>query len=318
MKTNEIKVTCPECGTEITVKATGKQKRIDALKAAGISTDELLSLALDRVKEAVSNGEVDADDIVAMIGRQGTVPNSRLFRRWVMAQMFRMMAQEQNDGQPHSVHSQIESLGFHYQWTMMANELAAEVAMQRSDPDNYAIRHRYFHGFVVRAMAKDMLAGLLDIAGRCPEFKLSGVRYKNIMGRHIPVENLARMVSDIRAAAECTPYSQDPCTSLSRVRRLLPYAKILRKAGIVQTKEWVDAYKGAGAYYTMENLIRFHNCVIFDGDQRLSRTGSLEFIREKALDPDFPGWKMFGMLKEMMMYNRVDIRKKRAEWRKRR
>ena len=318
MKTNEIKVTCPECGTEITVKTTGKQKRIDALKAAGISTDALLSLALDRVKEAVSNGEVDADDIVAMIGRQGTVPNSRLFRRWVMAQMFRMMAQEQNDGQPHSVHSQIESLGFYYQWTMMANELAAEVAMQRSDPDNYAIRHRYFHGLIVYAMAKDMLNGLLNIAGQRSEFKLNGVRYKNIMGRDIPVVELDRMVSEMRKAVVSTPYSEDPSDLLYHVRRLIPCAKTLRKAGIAPTKEWVDAYKGAGAYYTMENLIRFHNCVIFDGDQRLSCTESLGFIRKKALDPDFPGWKMFGMLKEMMMYNRVDIRKKRAEWRKRR
>ena len=25
-----------------------------------------------------------------------------------------------------------------------------------------------------------------------------------------------------------------------------------------QCKAWIDAYKGAGAFYTMQNLIRFH------------------------------------------------------------
>ena len=31
-----------------------------------------------------------------------------------------------------------------------------------------------------------------------------------------------------------------------------------------KSKVWIDAYKGEGAYYTMKNLVLFHNCNFFD------------------------------------------------------
>ena len=50
-----------------------------------------------------------------------------------------------------------------------------------------------------------------------------------------------------------------------------------------QCKAWVDAYKGAGAFHTMQNLIRFHGCLaIDDKGMQLDKDRSLVFLSLQA------------------------------------
>ena len=45
----------------------------------------------------------------------------------------------------------------------------------------------------------------------------------------------------------------------------------------------MDAYKGAGAFFTMQNLIRFHGCTaVNDRGRRLDKYQSLAFLSAKA------------------------------------
>ena len=86
-----------------------------------------------------------------------------------------------------------------------------------------------------------------------------------------------------------------------------------------QCKEWVDAYKGSGAYFTMQNLIRFHNCIaIDDSGKMLDKYQSLNFISLKAeMYRAGEGWRLLAVLKKMLDDNDINIRKKVAEWRRR-
>jgi hypothetical protein len=85
-----------------------------------------------------------------------------------------------------------------------------------------------------------------------------------------------------------------------------------------QSKVWVDAYKGSGAYFTLQNMIRFHNCFIYDDHGvKLNKDMSLAFIRGKAIEyHDGDGWRMIGVLKKCLENNNIDIREKMAEWRR--
>ena len=85
-----------------------------------------------------------------------------------------------------------------------------------------------------------------------------------------------------------------------------------------QCKEWVNAYKGAGAFFTMQNLIRFHGCTaVNDRRRRLDKYQSLAFLSAKAEEyKDGEGWRLLAVLKKMLADNDIDIRKKMAEWRK--
>ena len=85
-----------------------------------------------------------------------------------------------------------------------------------------------------------------------------------------------------------------------------------------QSKTWVDAYKGSGAFFTMQNLIRFHGCVVVDdAGKRLDKYQSLAFILAKAeAYKDGEGWRLLAVLKKMLSDNNINIKKKMMEWRK--
>ena len=54
----------------------------------------------------------------------------------------------------------------------------------------------------------------------------------------------------------------------------------------------MDAYKGAGAFFTMQNLIRFHGCTaIDDSGRRLDKYQSLAFLsaRRKSIKTEKAG-----------------------------
>ena len=94
--------------------------------------------------------------------------------------------------------------------------------------------------------------------------------------------------------------------------------RIKMPSGTTQSKAWIDAYKGSGAYFTMQNLIRFHGCVAYDdGGNRLDKLQSLDFIRIKArVYAQGEGWRLLAVLKKMLTDNNINIKKKMAEWRK--
>ncbi|MFK1903884.1 hypothetical protein ACIXC0_05710 [Bacteroides fragilis] len=80
----------------------------------------------------------------------------------------------------------------------------------------------------------------------------------------------------------------------------------------------MDAYKGAGAFFTMQNLIRFHDCTaIDDSGRRLDKHQSLAFLSAKAeAYRDGEGWRLLAVLKKMLADNNINIKKKMAAWRK--
>lgn len=86
----------------------------------------------------------------------------------------------------------------------------------------------------------------------------------------------------------------------------------------MQNAAWLDAYKGSGAFFTMQNMIRFHNCVIIDDNGKtLSKNASLAFLNKKAkLYENREGWRLIGMLKKMLDDNNIDVVAKMKEWRK--
>ena len=88
--------------------------------------------------------------------------------------------------------------------------------------------------------------------------------------------------------------------------------------GTPQSKAWMDAYKGAGAFFTMQNLIRFHGCTaVNDRGRRLDKYQSLTFLSAKAEEyKNGEGWRLLAVLKKMLADNNINIKKKMAAWRK--
>lgn len=358
-KKKGTKVLCPRCGTEFatpqkefTTVATviGKdsglgivypavavqdtpakpsktaQERIDALRNAGVDVNNLFAMKGANGGEYIAsnkNGRLaildDNDPIFDHIISQGTVPNRRLFRRWVMGQMFHMMSYvPYRQIEPAGVTYMIHSLGYEYQWKMLLNELYAQMKMEGRDAVNFADRNRWFNAEVVVAMAEDYIAQLTKRVDALKERKCKGMPYKRIGNRNIFVLDLQdklykplwKIVAHIRQAKNAV--------QLYNAAKKFNEQRIRMAWNTPQCKAWVDAYKGSGAFFTMQNLIRFHECTaIDDAGKRLDKYQSLAFLSAKAeMYQDGEGWRLLAVLKKMLVDNNIDIKKKMSEWRR--
>jgi hypothetical protein len=338
-------ITCPVCGTELAI--TGKKtkvadnptapprqvklpgtakERIEALRAAGVDVSNLFAMQGANGGECIAsnkNGRLivldDDDPIFRQITIQGDVPNRRLFRRWVMAQMFRMMAcKDYRCGEPVGVTEMVHRLGYEYQWKMLLDELRAQMKMEKVDPENFADRNRWFNAGVVAAMAEDYVKRLKERIDSLKTKKCKGIPYKRVGGRNIFVADFeAKIYRPLQTAVYGIRNAKDAARlytaagKFNDMRIKMPY-------GTPQCKEWVNAYKGAGAFFTMQNLIRFHGCTaVNDKGRRLDKYHSLAFLSSKSeAYKDGGGWRLLAVLKKMLDDNNIDIEKKMAEWRK--
>ena len=147
-------------------KKTKAQMRLEALKAAGVDTSKYFPLGDDQLIK-IENGAavpVDMDDAtIDAVGKQivegGYVSNWKLFRRWVMSQMFHMLRDMDKNGR--TFNEVLQHKGYEYQWRMLENELYAQMKMcDHKDYENVKARNRWFNGVVAHDMAIDYISKL--------------------------------------------------------------------------------------------------------------------------------------------------------------
>ena len=96
------------------------KERIEALRDAGVDVSHLFAMQGANGGEGVASNKDgklvvldDNDPLFERIIKQGTVPNPRLFRRWVMALMFLLMtALDYRTKQPMGVTALIHRMGY--------------------------------------------------------------------------------------------------------------------------------------------------------------------------------------------------------------
>ena len=302
------------------------EERIEALRNEGVDVSCLFAMRGANGGECIASNKGgklvvlnDNDPLFDIIISQGTVPNRRLFRRWVMAQMFHMMSYTSyRSKEPLGVTEMIHRLGYEYQWKMLINELYAQMKMESKDPESFIERNRWFNANVVEAMARDYTIQFKERVDALKVRKCKGIPYKRICNRNIFVSDLAVKLYYPLDMAMARIRQARNAAQLYNAARIFNNLRIKMTFDTPQSKAWVDAYKGSGAYFTMQNLIRFHGCVAYDdGENRLDKTQSLDFIQIKAMMyANGEGWRLLAVLKKMLNDNNIDIKKKMATWRK--
>lgn len=301
-------------------------ERIEALRNAGVDVSCLFAMRGANGGECIASNKGgklvvlnDNDPLFDIIISQGTVPNGHLFRRWVMSKMFHMMSYTPyRSREPLGVTEMIHRLGYEYQWKMLMNELYAQMKMESKDPESFIERNRWFNANVVEAMARDYTIQLKERVDALKVRNCKGIPYKRICSRNIFVSDLAIKLYYPLDMAMARIRQAKNAAQLYNAAKTFNSLRIKMASNTPQSKGWVDAYKGAGAYFTMQNLIRFHGCVAYDdGKKRLDKTQSLDFLQIKAMMyANGEGWRLLAVLKKMLTDNNIDIKKKMATWRK--
>lgn len=259
------------------------------------------------------------DPVLRAIFEAGTVPNRDLFRRWVMAQVFQglMYKGYHGEGFVNWVHGH----GYKYQWTMTEEELRVQAKLEKKDLENFQKRNRWFNLHVVDAMCSDYMKKLKNVINEKTVHKCKGIPYICIGGGNVFVSDIQgkilRPLILVHNRIKHSRNAADLYKNFCEFRRNM----IGLHWDTPQCTKWLDAYKGAGAYYTLENMIRFHDCFIKSeviGSRPkyrfLDKSSSLDYLESKADEYRNEGWKLFGLLRKFLQDNNVNIKAKQEEW----
>ena len=324
--------------TAATGKKTKAQMRLEALKAAGVDVSKYFPLGDDQLIK-IENGAavpVDMDDAtIDAVGKQIVegryVSNWKLFRRWVMSQMFHML--RDMDKNCLSFNEVLQHKGYEYQWRMLENELYAQMKMcDHKDYENLKARNRWFNGCVAHDMAIDYISKLRSyIDDKCTytvkkdkdgneektyKHTCKGNPYIRLQNENIFVADLERKVyTPLRNLANkmgaVPTYKElyDAVREFNKNRKHLAW-------DTKQSEAFIHAYKGSGSYYTMRNLIMFHGVRFLKNGRKMSETNSLKELESKAKLYDEEGWRMLGVLKQLIKESNIDVQGKINEWHK--
>ena len=313
--TNEKKAAASK--ESVVIKGKKASERLEILKKAGVDTGNLFAMGDEMVVRVVDGIPVqvyDDDPIYELIEKGGHVPERRLFRRWVMAQMFRNL--RLMNGRNWNFTRCLQRNGYEYSWKMLVEEIRVQKRLLDSgDLENFYERNRFFNGAVVLDMMDDYLDDLKKYVDDLKVKRCKGVPYKTIKGAHIFVDDIpAKVFYPLNSARNRVKVDVCDINSLYHYLKKFNDARVHMKWETKMSKSFVDAYKAAGAFYTMKNLIMFHGCKFREKGKFTSMARSLQILTKHS--KDYNDWRLLGIMKEFIEDNGISVEGKIAEWRK--
>ena len=322
---------------------TSKNERMEILNNAGVDTRKYFNLDLPNglkpgakiqlvisengepmiVADSYNNTVLNGDDIAKQIIADGYVRNTKLHRRFVMAQMFQMLNYVSYDGRENGFHACLrDRYGYHYTLTMMVEEIRVLSKLEKRDKESFDERSHFFTKSVVVDVLCDYVEKLREYVYSLPTKKCKGIPYKRINGTNIFVDDLGKklyrpMMDEIKRIGLAPDYS-------SMYNRLTCFMKDIAKLpfSTPKSRAWIDAFKGEGAYYTLKNLIMFHNCTIFEeyygrfntiNNRRFDGVEAVHYLESKLNEYSGEGWRMFALMKKVIEDNGFDFNERMKE-----
>ncbi|WP_346961329.1 hypothetical protein [Clostridium sp.] len=316
---------------------TNKEMRMEKLQSAGVDTDKFFNLNLSNIPvgapvQVIVNGvqynlSVDEakqecrtrfntptswepyDVMAAQIIEDGYVRNTKLHRRWVMAQTFKMLNSESRNYKTGNVERGWDAylrnrFSYEYQFNMMLEEIRVLSILEKRDIDSFKERSSFFTKEVAIETCKQYIRQLKKYIKSQKTRKCKGVPYVKLNGYGNIFENdlHRRIYVPLEAVIknmESSRNYQDLYNSLSSFTTLmakLPYAT-------PKCSQWKEAFKGSGAYYTLKNMIMFHD-ITFEGQTRgesiVTLNNLLEVYRGEC-------WRFHELLKKTIKLNCFDL-----------
>lgn len=302
---------------------TNRTERMNKLNAMGINTNKYftldlpeglkpgakISLVINEDGQLTLDNTNEFDVIREQIIEDGYVRNTKLFRRFVMAQMFQMLNYKSWDGKYKGYNDYLKRYDYDYTITMMIEEVRVLSKLEAKDKESFEERSHFFTKDVVIAVLNDYMDKLKKYVETLPNKNCKGVPYKKIKGMDVFVEDLQKKV--YRPIALTIIHAKSATNYTALYRELCKFRKAMIKLpyNTPKSKAWIDAYKGNGAFYTLKNLVMFHGCFIEDENKmRLYGVKAVKFIESKLDEYQGKGWRMFALMKKVIADNGINTK----------
>lgn len=315
------------------MKKNNRESRMETMQAAGIDTKKyfsinlpeglkpgaVISLVIDEngnpviTPEKVNKTDEQLENYneICKCISNGYIRNTKLHRRWVMAQMFRMLNYESRNGERCGYDAYLNDMyEYDYQFKMMLDEIRVLSILQEKDYTAFNERSIFFDFNTVIATCEDYLRKLKKYVENLPKKKCKGVPYVRISGNDVFVNDLYKKVyfpiedriRKMRIAKQC----DELYCNLKWF--IVDFVKKYRLPdNTPKCKEWKNAFKGAGAYYTLMNLVKFHGCNIYTDHGILSGLRAVEYVNDRSREYHGEYYRLFALLKKVIADNRFDF-----------
>lgn len=298
---------------------TNKNERMSRLNNAGVDTSKYFTIDLEnggKVHIIIDEhgNPVKVDDVIAtQIIEDGYVRNTKLHRRFVMAQMFHGLNYKSYDGRREGYNEWLKMRGLKYSFDMMLEEIRVLSKLETRDAATFVERSHFFTKDIISKVMEDYIVELKKYVGTIPNKKCKGIPYKRIKGVDVFVDDLQKKVyspfeRDINRLKYATHYNEIYVIVRDFIGKMiqLPY-------NTPKSKAWIDAYKGEGAFYTLKNLVMFHGCGIMVDRKMVYGAAAVSVLNSRLREYKGEGWRMFALMNKVIKDNGFDFHKRMNE-----
>lgn len=296
-----------------------KNERMNKLNEMGVNTGKYFTVNLENgtsihliIDEHGNPVKVD-DTIANNIIEDGYVRNTKLHRRFVMAQMFQGLNYVSWDKKRTGYNEWLKNFGIKYEFDMMLEEIRVLSKLEERDRETFIERSHFFTKDVIAKTMEDYVTELKNYIDKLPSKKCKGVPYKRIKGNNVFVVDIEKKVYatfnlDIRRVKYASSYKE-----LYKIVNNFMYKMMTLPYGTPKSKAWIDAYKGEGAFYTLKNLVMFHGCGIEVNGHMVYGAVAVTVLNKRLNEYQGEGWRMFALMKKVIADNKFDFKKRMEE-----
>ena len=292
-----------------------RKDRIEALNAAGVNTARYFTLTADQdipagtkinivveLPEALTN-----DPVVQDIIQNGYVKNNKIHRRWICAHYMKLL----ND--PRGWHASMNRwYDYNYQFSMMEEEIRVISKLEKHDRESFIERSSFFTINVVKQVLADYLQDMRKYLFDLPTQRSRRGAYLHIPHRgHVNIDNLRSSIIEPIENAVSACLSANTYDEMYLALKAFNSKAIALPANTKKSKRWVNAFQANGAFYTLQNLIRFHNVRLFY-DNRFYNLYEAEQLMNTLIS-SYEGYQWNALLKKTIEKNEFDFKRSLAE-----
>ena len=297
-----------------------KNERMGKLNAKGVNTSKYFTVNMEDgtkihlIIDANGNPVKVEDTIANQIITDGYIRNTKLHRRFVMAQMFHGLNFKSWDGRKEGYNEWLKRFGIKYEFDMMLEEIRVLSKLEVRDTATFLERSHFFTKDVIIDTMNDYIEELTKYIDALPNKNCKGIPYKRIKGRDIFVVDIDKKIyAPLRQKINSLRYAGN-YNEIYRIVKYFMDEMISVPYNTPKSKAWIDAYKGEGAFYTLKNLVMFHGCGIKVGrfDVKYGMD-AVAFITDKLDEYQGEGWRMFALMKKVIADNNFDFKARMAE-----
>lgn len=300
----KLKITCPNCKKEFEAKIEG----------ANMPKGTYFLVPMEEMDAKTKETTTSKDPVEESIRNDGYIENNHLYRRWVMAQMLRHF---RNEKDPAAFdHYFISGKPYKYAWETTLNEMKA---MKHLRGEELIKRERFFNLEVVKEMAKEYHEQLRRCVAKLPKkwtvkngkwAYYSKIPYgKEIKRSPKDKEFWASITEAVNKINEANTYWQ----MQKAVENFMATCPMHLK--MPKPNAWKNAFKGAGAYYTMDNMIKFHHChwMLKSHYLMLPLSASLAELEKAVEETKGEYYRLYAMMCDFVAYNHFDFDQRMKE-----